>query len=369
MKNEKCSDILSPSGINWQEPSAVKQILPEPSAALGIGGQHDQEILTDQIIFALGNAVEAKDRYTNGHSQRVACYARDIARRMGADVRQQRQVYYAGMLHDIGKIRVSDTIINKMGGLTDAEYEEMKLHTLAGYYILKEIASISDFAIGARWHHERYDGRGYPNGLSGENIPWIARVIGIADAYDAMTSNRSYREILPQEQVARELRKGMGTQFDPEITKVMLAMIEEDTDYRMRQPDNLTERTILAIDDEPMVLRLLEFTLKKNPLYRLVTASSGRRGIDILQTETVDLVLLDVEMPEMNGFDVLAWIRGHYQFMPVIFMTGDKELDIIQKAEAMGVSDYLTKPLVVHMLRESIQNVLSTSRYIHQRSL
>jgi len=330
--------------------------------------RHSQEELTDQIIFALSNAVEAKDRYTNGHSQRVAGYALQIVKRMGFDERQQRQAYCAGMLHDVGKIRVSDAIINKVGGLDDAEYEEIKLHTLAGYYILKEIAAISDFAIGARWHHERYDGKGYPNGLSGENIPWIARVIGVADAYDAMTSNRSYRQILPQEQVKEELMKGMGRQFDPEIAKAMLAMIEEDTDYQMRQPSSFTKRTILAIDDDPMVLRLLEFTLTRNPMYRLITATSGRQGMDILRSAAVDLVLLDVEMPEVNGFEVLVWIRKQQQSMPVIFMTGDKEIEIIQKAETMGISDYLTKPLVSRILNESIQNVLSTSRYIQQKS-
>lgn len=331
--------------------------------------EYDQEVLTDQTIFALSNAVEAKDRYTNGHSRRVAVYAREIVGRMGLDSQCQRQAYYAGMLHDVGKIRVSDAIINKVGSLDESEYEEIKLHTLAGYYILKEIASISYFAIAARWHHERYDGRGYPNGLSGGNIPWIARVIGVADAYDAMTSNRSYRKVLRQQQVREELLRSMGTQFDPEITRVMIDMMDDDKDYRMRQADNLGERVILAIDDDPIVLRLLEFTLSKNPRYRLVTASNGRRGMDIIQKESVDIVLLDVEMPEINGLDVLAWIREKYRSLPVIFMTGDKEIEVIRKAEAMGISDYLTKPLVMRMLHESIQNVLSASRYIQQKGL
>lgn len=318
--------------------------------------------LINQIMIALSNTVEAKDRYTNGHSQRVACYARDIVQRMGGDKQQQQRVYYAGLLHDVGKIRVSDAIINKTGRLTKEEYEEMKLHTLAGYYILKEVSIISDFAVSARWHHERYDGKGYPNGLSGENIPLICRIIGVADAYDAMTSNRSYRKVLPQAVVRDEIQKGMGSQFDPKIAQIMLKMIDEDPDYHLHQFASDAPKTILAIDDDRMVLQLLKFAIGKMPGYRLLTAPNGKEGLKIFNQEQIDLVLLDVEMSEMDGFEVLSQIRKLDAIKPVIFMTGDREMELIQKAEAMGINDYLTKPLVMHMLKESIQNVMSTSR-------
>ncbi len=317
-----------------------------------------QSELTVETITALSNAVEAKDRYTNGHSQRVARYAREIARRMGWSAGDQDRVYYAGLLHDVGKIRVADSIINKNGSLTDEEYAEIKLHTLAGYYILKEVSSVCDFAIGARWHHERYDGKGYPNGLSGENIPLIARIIGVADAYDAMTSNRCYRESMSQAQVRAEIQRGSGTQFDPQIAAIMLAMIDDDAEYQMHQPDPAIERVILAVDDDPMVHKLLRIFLRAEPLYRLESAASGPEGIAFLESHAADLVLLDVEMPGMNGFAVLEWIRKERSDLPVIFMTGDKDIGIIQKAEQLGVSDYITKPLVAHMLMESIQNVL-----------
>lgn len=323
----------------------------------------NQTELTEQIIFALSSAVEAKDRYTNGHSYRVAKYAQEIARRMGWNEEQQRNVYYTGLLHDVGKIHITDRIINKTARLDYAEYEEMKLHTLAGYYILKEISAIAVFAIGARWHHERYDGRGYPNGLSGENIPLISRIIGVADAYDAMTSNRSYRKVLPQDVVRSEIDKGAGTQFDPAIAKILLQMIDDDKDYKMHQPDATCEHIILAVDDDPMVLKLLQFTLSKESHYRLITASCGKDAMEILKKQTVDLVLLDVEMPQMDGFEVLERIRKTYDNLPVIFMTGEKDMEIIQKAEAMGISDYLTKPMVAHMLYESIHNVLLSKHY------
>lgn len=325
--------------------------------------QMGQTELTEQIIFALSSAVEAKDRYTNGHSVRVARYAREIAKRLGWNEEQQRNVYYTGLLHDVGKIHTPDTIINKTSKLNYSEYEEMKLHTLSGYYILKEISAISDFAIGARWHHERYDGSGYPNGLSGENIPLISRIIGVADAYDAMTSNRSYRKVLGQAVVRQEIENGAGTQFDPMIAKIMLQMIDDDKNYTMHQPDVITERQILAVDDDPMVLKLLQFTLSKVSHYRLITVSCGMDAMEVLKTQNIDLVLLDVEMANMDGFEVLERIRKDYNNLPVIFMTGEKDMEIIQKAEAMGISDYLTKPLVTHMLYESIQNVLLSKHY------
>lgn len=341
----------------------LKSSAKSPDASIGLPkipiGQTE---LTEQIIFALSSAVEAKDRYTNGHSLRVAKYAREIARRMGWNEEQQCNVYYTGLLHDVGKIHTPDTIINKTTKLNYTEYEEMKLHTLSGYYILKEISAIADFAIGARWHHERYDGRGYPNGLSGENIPLISRIICVADAYDAMTSTRSYRKVLGQAVVRQEIENGAGTQFDPMIAKIMLQMIDDDKNYTMHQPDVITERHILAVDDDPMVLKYLQFTLSKVSHYRLITVPCGMDAMEVLKSQKIDLVLLDVEMAHMDGFEVLERIRKDYKNLPVIFMTGEKDMEIIQKAEAMGISDYLTKPLVTHMLYESIQNVLLSQR-------
>ena len=128
-----------------------------------------------------------------------------------------------------------DAVINKPSRLTDDEFELIKNHPVMGARILKNIKEMPKLATGARWHHERYGGGGYPDGLKGEEIPEEARVIAVADAYDAMTSRRSYREILSQEYVRNEIEKGKGTQFDPKFADVMLAMIDEDVEYRMRE--------------------------------------------------------------------------------------------------------------------------------------
>jgi putative two-component system response regulator len=191
--------------------------------------------LSEQMMMTLANTVDAKDRYTRGHSVRVAAYAKEIAVRMGKSKEETDMVYYIGLLHDIGKIGISDTIINKPGKLTDEEYAIIKTHPAIGADILKDMTEIPNAAIGAHWHHERYDGNGYPDGLKGEEIPEYARIIGVADAYDAMTSKRSYRDVLPQEVVRGEIEKGKGTQFDPDIADIMLGMMDEDPEYQMRE--------------------------------------------------------------------------------------------------------------------------------------
>ena len=193
------------------------------------------ERMSLQMVHALANTIDAKDSYTNGHSTRVARYSVMLAKRMGYSGEELEWLEYAALLHDIGKIGVPREIINKPSKLTDEEYEIIKTHPGIGANILNEVTEIPDIAIGARWHHERYDGKGYPDHLQETEIPELARIIGVADAYDAMTSKRSYRDVLPQEVVCGELEKGKATQFDPKIADIMIQLIKEDTDYKMHE--------------------------------------------------------------------------------------------------------------------------------------
>jgi len=191
------------------------------------------ERLSEQVILTLAKTIDAKDTYTNGHSERVAQYSKEIARRMGMSEQEQQEIYHMGLLHDIGKIGISDTIINKKEKLTDEEFEIIRMHPEIGGEILTTISELPNISIGAKYHHEKYDGTGYPNKVAGEDIPLPALIIGIADAYDAMTSKRSYRDILPQQVVREEIEKGRGTQFDWVCADIMLRMIDEDKVYRM----------------------------------------------------------------------------------------------------------------------------------------
>ena len=195
----------------------------------------ENENLSLRIVQTLAEAIDAKDNYTNGHSGRVAKYTREIARRFGYSQKRQDEIYMMGLLHDVGKIGVPDAVINKPAKLTEEEYAQIKTHPVMGDRILKNIRERPKLAVGARWHHERYDGTGYPDGLSGDIIPEEARIIAVADAYDAMTSRRSYRGILPQDIVRNEIKNGKGKQFDPAFADIMLTMIEEDEDYTMRE--------------------------------------------------------------------------------------------------------------------------------------
>lgn len=196
-----------------------------------------KEKLSKQVMLALSKAVDAKDHYTNGHSERVAKYAREISRRMGKSEKEQEEIYELGLLHDIGKIGVSEAIINKVGALTDDEFNQIKEHTVIGCDILKTIDEMPWLWEGARWHHERFDGKGYPDGLSGVSIPERARIICLADCYDAMTSKRSYSKPRRQEEARAEVERCSGTQFDPDIAKHLLDMIDEDANYELREPE------------------------------------------------------------------------------------------------------------------------------------
>lgn len=190
-----------------------------------------------QMITTLAGTVDAKDSYTKGHSLRVAKYAKEISRRIGKDEEFQKRIYYMGILHDVGKIGIPDTIIQKKGKLTDEEYGIIKTHPVIGEEVLKNITDMPDLYYGAKWHHERYDGKGYPDGLKGEEIPLEARIIAVADAYDAMSSKRSYRDALPQSKVRDETVRARGTQLDPLLADEMIKMIDEDPDYKMRETE------------------------------------------------------------------------------------------------------------------------------------
>lgn len=197
--------------------------------------------LFGQTAEALASAIDAKDKYTRGHSSRVAEYSRKIAELAGKDPQECEEVYYAALLHDVGKIGISNRILNKEGKLSDEEYEIIKQHPVIGEQILASISESPYLSIGAHAHHERYDGRGYPRGLKGEDIPEIARIIAVADAYDAMTSKRSYRSTIPQQMVREEFVKGTGTQFDPVFAKIMIHLIDIDGEYSMKEKEEVRE--------------------------------------------------------------------------------------------------------------------------------
>ena len=194
-----------------------------------------------QTATALVNAIDAKDTYTHGHSSRVADYSRRLAEMNKKSEQECDEIYYAALVHDVGKIGVPRSIINKASRLTDEEYSIIKQHPTMGVQILQSISEFPTLSIGAHYHHERYDGNGYPEGIKEKDIPEIARIIAVADAYDAMTSKRSYRDPIPQQKVREEIVKGTGTQFDPVYARLMLHLIDVDTEYEMREREEVRD--------------------------------------------------------------------------------------------------------------------------------
>ena len=173
------------------------------------------------------NFIDAKDPYTRGHSRRVAMYAAEIAKRMHLTEVEIQNVYYAGLLHDAGKISVPDAVLNKPGKLTKDEMQLVRNHTVAGGNMLKQLSSLKGVRETALYHHERFDGKGYPEGLKGNEIPLYARIVGVADSYDAMSSNRVYRRHLSKDEIIEQIQNGAGTQFDPDIATYMVDMIND----------------------------------------------------------------------------------------------------------------------------------------------
>lgn len=180
-----------------------------------------------QSLVTLAYAIDAKDVYLKGHSFRVAGYSREMVRRMGGNEQEQEHIYNVALLHDIGKIGIPDSILCKPGALTEEERYRIQQHTAIGGDILRQFTSIEGIGDGARYHHEKYDGTGYPEHLKGEEIPICARIICIADSYDAMASERCYRKALDKDYILSELERCSGSQFDPKLVCHMIDMLKE----------------------------------------------------------------------------------------------------------------------------------------------
>ena len=198
------------------------------------------EELTLETLSSLAQVIDAKDHYTNGHSFRVAAYAKGIAEELGLSYQECEQIYFAGLIHDVGKIGIKEGILTKPGKLTPEEYKLIQAHSSLGGDILRGIKEFPIFEKVARNHHERYDGTGYPDKLKGEEISLEARIVTIADTFDAMTSDRSYRKALTDEYALNELQRYKGTQFDPNLVDIFVKLYHRYDDTIRNHIDDLS---------------------------------------------------------------------------------------------------------------------------------
>ncbi|MBO4213443.1 MAG: HD domain-containing protein [Lachnospiraceae bacterium] len=308
------------------------------------------------VTRSLAATIDAKDHYTSGHSQRVADYAVEIAKRMGKSEEEQQVIYYAGILHDIGKICVSEEVINKPGKLTEQEFDQIRVHPTSGYHILRDINDDERVKFAAKYHHERYDGKGYPNGLIGRDIPEIASIIAVADAYDAMASDRSYRKVLPQEVVREELIKGKGTQFDPKIADIMLEIMGEDATYEYRQR-KAKANNVLVIATNRECLSVLKDISDNAGDINVIEAPTAREGLEILAKTDIMLVITDISLADSDAFELCGKIKEKRN-IPVIILTEYKGTEILDKIKEYAFDDYLSKPINEAIAKQAIRDVL-----------
>ena len=222
----------------------------------------EQQKAYEATVGALCQAVETKDFYTRGHSDRVSRGSVMIAREIGMHGERVEAIRYAGMLHDVGKLGVPTKVLQKTGKLTEEEYAAIQLHPMRGLDIVREIGFLDEALAGIMHHHERIDGRGYPMGLAGDEIPEFARVLAVADAFDSMTSTRSYRGARPVAEAIEELRKWSGTQFDPAFVDAFVAALKREGWLRPEAPviaaDDLATVTAQDHDDPGAPLRVID---------------------------------------------------------------------------------------------------------------
>jgi hypothetical protein len=260
--------------------------------------------MTTSTIETIASAIDARDEYTGGHSERVGFYAQLLAREVASEYMLSEEdvlrIHYIGLIHDIGKIGVAESVLNKAGKLTDEEFSLMKRHTEIGYEMISSLGNeIEGVLDGIRSHHERYDGNGYPDGLKGEEIPLVARILCLADSYDAMTSNRVYRKRLTSEEVRSELVTCSGTQFDPKLSEVFLRLLDRG---------DLHENTVdgMASNEKGEVLHSarLEDRLQKDT----------REGQKIIHPSHVRMLCYIIKLMEKKGKDYAVLFIGPENF-------------------------------------------------------
>ena len=293
------------------------------------------EQLSFEIIATIASMIEAKDKYTKGHSIRVAEYSAMLAEELGWEEEKVKNLKYIALLHDIGKVGIPDRVLNKPGKLTENEFNIIKSHTTIGGDILKDIETIAYVDAGAKYHHERYEGGGYPSGIAGRNIPTVARIISIADAYDAMNSKRVYRDVLPKEIIRRELVNGKGTQFDPDYLDVFLKLFDEDKLYIAPEVEEEKEKTITGEGSQliQQIMKSIEEEARKagdtDYLTGLLSRMKGEERISAAMLEANGcFAFIDLDNLKRTN-DTMGHLAGDYALITVGEVLSEHSKDCI----------------------------------------
>ena len=320
-----------------------------------------KEDFSINFVMSITNIIDARDDYTGGHSKRVASCAVALAEKLGMSREDIFNMGYVGLLHDIGKIGIRDEVLNKPGKLTDREYEMIKRHTLIGADILDGLYFIPHVQEGALYHHERYDGKGYPTGLKGEEIPFFARVINVADSYDAMSTNRVYRPQLTREEIIREFERCKGTQFDPQIAEVFIGMLQEGFD-NARQVELFADQNYHM---KNLINRYL-FQLKRPSEDLSADEEADRNAGPAESTSAVGLLRALEQNPELAG--VHGYIRsltGRNTAEPLLLRISLAPVDQGGSRRITEADTEYLKNAIIHTIRkEDVCMPVNASEYL-----
>ncbi|HEY7196672.1 MAG TPA: response regulator [Gaiellaceae bacterium] len=312
-----------------------------------------ERLLVPALASALANAIEARDAATRGHCERLSALAVWLAETVGLPPRDLEMVRLGAILHDVGKIGIPDRVLLKGEPFSVDELELMQSHADVGDRLLEPLVPLAGARPIVRHHHERWDGAGYPDGLAGRAIPRLARIVAVADAVEAMWAVRPYSGSLTVAQIIRELDEGSGTQWDPELTKVMLEAIRsgeiafgpDEIDIRAaRAGDRDSTVFVLLVEDDPEdAERATEAIRNAFDDARVVVAPDAASAAELGRGSAWSLAVVDHQLPDGTGFDVLRTLRDVSPGLPVVMMTGAGSEQLALEAFRRGANDYVVK--------------------------
>jgi putative two-component system response regulator len=339
------------------KPFSHAELAAAVAGALERAGRSERELrrrlFTPTLTGALANAIEARDSSLHGHCERLSALALRIACEVGLTGEELETVRLGAILHDIGKIGIPDRVLVKAGPFTPEERALMATHPLIGDRLLEPLAELAHIRPVVRHHHERWDGNGYPDGIAGDAIPLAARIVAVADAVEAMTGPRPYRERLEREAVVAELEHGRGTQWDPAVVDIALSLIraghvsfcEDGIAVDDDQEAAATEtHSVLVVEDDPdHALLTRQAVMDSLERAVVVTARDLRSAEELCRGSTWSLIILDNNLPDGDGVELIETLRATRPETPVLVLTGQGSEELAVEAFRHGAADYVVK--------------------------
>jgi putative two-component system response regulator len=313
-----------------------------------------ERLLVPTLAAALGNAIEARDSGMEGHCERLSALAIRLGERAGLPRGELEQIRLGAVLHDVGKIGIPDRVLLKAGRLSNEELVLMRTHTLIGDRMLAPLELLAGVRPMVRHHHERWDGKGYPDGLAGERIPLSARIVALADSIEAMSAHRVYRDALGRRAILDEIGAGRGAQWDPALVDMALELVGsgelsfDENGLELLTSEEAAERpsvlSVLLVDDDTDHAALTADSLERAFAdVRVVHADSLERGLDFCRNSHWSLAIVDHNLPDGGGLDFLDSARDVAPALPVLMLTGEGSESIAVEAFRRGAVDYVVK--------------------------